>query len=162
MVSEFFAFFFSSERVFLDVSCSSSHMVNASAAVAQTLRGLLPLQVQYDTMQENFHTISGMYNVEKEKRIRLEELNRVRADYKEHESRYEIAESSRQGGQRALENAEKAKAVVEALAERRHQGVRALSKQFKKTIDMLKEESSGTRAQVVRDFLSSGSFCSLR
>lgn len=45
-----------------------------------------------------------MYNAEKEKRLGLEDdLAKVREDYKALEERYECAESSRQGAERALE-----------------------------------------------------------
>lgn len=129
-------------------------MVNAASTAAQTLQGLLPLQIQFDQSKENW-----VYNAEKEKRIKLEDdLARSRLEYCELDERFERAESSRQGGERALAAAEKAKEESEALSEHRRCGLRTLSKQFRKSLEMLKEKARGTRAQAVRDFLASGSY----
>lgn len=59
-------------------------ILTATAAAAQSLRGIIPLQKQYDLSRENFRTLNEMYNAEKQKFARLEtELQKVRADYRE-------------------------------------------------------------------------------
>lgn len=97
-----------------------------------------------------------MYNAEKEKRLLPEaDLAKVRGDFKELEDKHERAKSSRQGAERALEAVEREKDQATALAKRRRAGVRALAKQFTRTLDMLKAKARGTRVQAVRDFLAS-------
>ena len=133
--------------------------MNAHSAAAKSLRDAAAFQADYDRTAQDLRTLNQAYSAEKGKlaseqeRVRkLEvEIEGLRAENAGLLVKVGDAESSQQDSQLQLEKTKK-------RLDRKDRAMRAIGRQFKRTMEDVKEKLLGSRSQAVRDFLASGSY----